>query len=262
VTTTSDPVVFFVERYRWSGTTPEAFLHHQITAHADLVRALPGLCWYETFYPTEPDRDWPIQHGRGLPDCYDIIAFESEEAVAGLAGSAERQAVAADNRGFCANLDARRVRRYTWVPEPEAPAPYAGERDDGRGGFPTLVFESYRWAGTSPEECLQHYLDVHLPLGLKLPGIRWYEAFLDADPTRDWPVQGRRVPDFNVILQFESMEVVESLRGTQEWAEAKLDDLDFVGNTFGRTSVRYTWLPDPWRPPAWSLEPLLAGGAS
>lgn len=243
----SEHPVFFVERHRWSGSTPDEFWQHQVESHAPKMMALPGLRWYETFSPVEPDTEWPIQHGRGLPDCYDIIQFESEESVAQLQGSAELQVVAEDNRGFVANIVSRRVRRYTWVPEPETPPAYAvGAVDE----HPTLVFESYRWAGTTPEECLEHYLAVHLPLGLKLPGIRWYEAFLDVSPAREWPIQGRALPDFNVILQFESTEVVESLRGTREWVNAKLDDLHFVGNTFGRTSTRFAWLPDPEAPPA------------
>lgn len=111
---------------------------------------------------------------------------------------------------------------------------------------PTLIWEVYRWSGTTPEEFRQHYIDVHAPLGKKLPGIVWYESFLTNDPDREWPIQsGRARPDAYVIIKFESEEAIEALRGTPEWRAAKLDDIGFVGNSVAQRVTRMTWIPDP-----------------
>lgn len=115
---------------------------------------------------------------------------------------------------------------------------------------PILIFEIYRWGGTSPEEFRQHYVDVHARLGMKLPGIVWYESFLPQDPQRDWPIQdGRARPDGFVIIQFESEEALESLRGTDEWRAAKLDDIGFVSNSVSYRVERFPWVPEREPPP-------------
>lgn len=112
--------------------------------------------------------------------------------------------------------------------------------------YPTLIFEVYRWSGTTPEDFERHYCEVHAKLGMKLPGVRWYESFLTTDPHRDWPIQeGRARPDAFVILQFESEQAIADLRGTQEWKDAKLDDWGFVGNSVSHPVRRFTWIPDP-----------------
>lgn len=111
--------------------------------------------------------------------------------------------------------------------------------------LPTLMFEVYRWSGTTPEEFRQHYIDVHAPLGKKLPGIVWYESFLATDPAREWPIQeGRARPDAYVIIKFESQQALESLKGTPEWKAAKLDDVGFVGNSVAQRVERFPWIPD------------------
>lgn len=263
------PILFF-EGYRWHGTTPDEFVHHYLDVHAELGKALPGLRWYESFISVEPEREWPIQAGRAHPDFYAILQFESEDALADLKNSDEWRVAKKDDWGFVGNSVSQRVKRFTWVPEPETPKEFSFEdwRTAGAsvalnpGDYPTLVFESYRWHGTSPEDCLQHYLDIHAPLGLKLPGIRWYEAFIATAPERDWPIQsGRARPDFNVVLQFESLEVVAELKGTKAWVDAKLDDWNFVGNTFARPVARFTWIPDPETPPAFSFDDWRASGS-
>lgn len=113
-------------------------------------------------------------------------------------------------------------------------------------GRPTLIFEVYRWAGTTPEEFREHYTQVHAELGKKLPGIVWYESFLNLEPTRGWPVQdGRARPDAFVIIKFESEAAIEAVKGTPEWREAKLDDPGFASHSPSYPVERFTWIPDP-----------------
>ncbi|HZB79405.1 MAG TPA: EthD domain-containing protein, partial [Actinomycetota bacterium] len=77
---------------------------------------------------------------------------------------------------------------------------------------PTLMFEVYRWAGTTPEQFRKHYIEVHAQLGKKIPGIVWYETFLNEEPTADWQAQERPRPDAYVIMKLESEEVLAEMR--------------------------------------------------
>ena len=110
---------------------------------------------------------------------------------------------------------------------------------------PTLVFEVYRWAGTTPEEFREHYLTVHGQLGRRIPGIIWYETFLNEQPTETWQAQERPRPDAYVIMTLESEDVLEHLRGTEAWRIAKDDDIGFASHSFSQRVQRVTWIPDP-----------------
>lgn len=109
---------------------------------------------------------------------------------------------------------------------------------------PTLMFEVYRWAGTTPEQFREHYIEVHAQLGKKIPGIVWYETFLNEQPTGAWQAQERPRPDAYVIMKVESDEVLERMRTTNEWRIAKEDDIGFASHSFSTRVERLTWITD------------------
>lgn len=111
---------------------------------------------------------------------------------------------------------------------------------------PLLLFEVYRWPGTSPEEFAEHYRTVHAQIGKRIPGVVWYESFLNKNPTRDWPVIGSEPqPDAHVIMMFESQEAKDNVSNTPEWDEAAEDDIGFCSHFKIFEVDRYTWIPDP-----------------
>lgn len=111
---------------------------------------------------------------------------------------------------------------------------------------PLLLFEVYRWAGTSPQEFEDHYKNVHAKIGMRLPGVIWYESFVNKAPTGEWPMVGSRpVPDAYVVMKFESQEALDNLPNTPEWDEAAQDDIGFCSHFSFHPVDRYTWIPDP-----------------
>ena len=119
---------------------------------------------------------------------------------------------------------------------------------------PTLMFEVYRWAGTTPEQFREHYITVHAQLGKKIPGILWYETFLNEQPTPGWQAQERPRPDAYVIMKLESEKVLEEMRKTDEWRIAKEDDIGFASHSFSQRVERITWIAD--------IDPVVVNGYS
>lgn len=119
---------------------------------------------------------------------------------------------------------------------------------------PTLMFEVYRWAGTTPEQFRKHYIEVHAQLGKKIPGIVWYETFLNEEPTADWQAQERPRPDAYVIMKLESEEVLAEMRNAEEWRIAKEDDIGFASHSFSQRVERITWIAD--------IDPVVVNGYS
>jgi hypothetical protein len=116
------------------------------------------------------------------------------------------------------------------------------------------MFEVYRWAGTTPEQFRKHYIEVHAQLGKKIPGIVWYETFLNEEPTADWQAQERPRPDAYVIMKLESEEVFADLRNAEEWRIAKEDDIGFASHSFSQRVERITWIAD--------IDPVVVNGYS
>lgn len=125
---------------------------------------------------------------------------------------------------------------------------------------PLLLFEVYRWAGTAPEEFAEHYRTVHAEIGTRLPGVVWYESFLNKAPTGDWPTIGSRPePDAFVIMMFDSQESLENLPNTPEWDEAARDDIGFCSHFKSYAVDRFTWIPDPEKREAYAFAGADAG---
>jgi hypothetical protein len=116
---------------------------------------------------------------------------------------------------------------------------------------PLLAFTVFRWPGTSFEEFEEHYKKVHAQIGKRLPGVIWYESFMNKKAAGDWPVIGASpTPDAFVIMKFESQEALDNLPNTAEWAEAAKDDIGFCSHFEIFEVDRYTWIPDPEQPSA------------
>lgn len=119
---------------------------------------------------------------------------------------------------------------------------------DNEPDQPLLTFDVYRWPGTSSEEFREHYVNVHAKIGMRLPGVIWYESFLNRKPTEGWPVIGSApVPDAFVIMKFESAQALANLQNTAEWAEAAEDDIGFCSHFQIYEVDRHTWIPEPAR---------------
>lgn len=113
---------------------------------------------------------------------------------------------------------------------------------------PLLVMTIYRWPGTTFQEFMDHY-PVHAQLGKQLPGVIWYESFVNKKASVGWPVIGAApVPDAFVIMKFESQEALDNLPNTPEWQEAMKDDIGFTSHFEVFEVERITWVPDPDRP--------------
>ena len=109
---------------------------------------------------------------------------------------------------------------------------------------PILLFEVYRWAGTTTEEFKKHYHEVHAQLGKKLEGIIWYETFFNENPTQTWQAQEAPRPDAFVIMQLESEDALDKQRTTENWRIAKEDDIGFASHSVCYRVTRVPWILD------------------
>ncbi|PXY24696.1 EthD domain-containing protein [Prauserella muralis] len=107
-----------------------------------------------------------------------------------------------------------------------------------------LAFNIYRWAGTSPAEFRKHYIDVHAPLVRRVPGVVWYEAFLNKDVAAEWPITAAPSPDAVVVLKFASEQAKEQGMQSQAWSEAAADSAGFISHFDVFRPERLTWVPD------------------
>ncbi|WP_127129075.1 EthD domain-containing protein [Georgenia sp. SYP-B2076] len=110
---------------------------------------------------------------------------------------------------------------------------------------PYLAFEVYRWAGTTYEEFRTHYKDVHAQIGKKIPGLVWYETFMNNNAQEGWPViGGAPKPDALVVMQFDSEESKQNIGNSPAWLEAAEDDIGFCSHFEIFDVERFTWIPE------------------
>jgi uncharacterized protein (TIGR02118 family) len=99
--------------------------------------------------------------------------------------------------------------------------------------IPIYLFALYRWDGTTPEQFRDHYMNHHFDIGKRIPGSAWWYTFLNRDPQRSSDgvpnVVGAPKPDAFSILAFQSEEALATAPESPAWAEANLDNQDFVG---------------------------------
>ena len=232
-----DSALILFPLYRWAGTTPEQFRDHYINVHSELGKRL-GVTWYETFMNVNPNREWPV-FGDPLPDAFTIMMFPSAEVLAGMRESAVWQnEILPDTAGFVSHAPVAEVDRYSWIPEPAR----AGRADEPVGMFPV-----YRWPGTTFDEFRAHYIDVHSGIGKRIPGVNWYESFLNRNAHAEWPVFGAPVPDAYALMRFDSAEALENVKNTPEWDEGAEDDIGFCSHALVVATQRHTWVPYPSR---------------
>jgi hypothetical protein len=113
---------------------------------------------------------------------------------------------------------------------------------------PLLAYTVFRWPGTTVEEFTEHYINVHAEIGKRLPGVVWYESFLNKKPHTEWPVIGSApVPDAFVLMRLESQDALDTLPNSPEWEEAAKDDIGFCSHFEIFEVERHTWIPDPDR---------------
>lgn len=231
---TSTPIILF-PLYRWAGTTPEQFRDHYIKVHSAIGKRL-GVIWYETFFNSHAARDWPV-FGAPVPDAFTVMMFPSAADLANVRNTEVwQQEVLKDSIGFVSHAPVAEVERYTWIPEPASPPP---------ADAPIVLFPIYRWAGTSVAAFREHYIHVHSEIGKRLPGVTWYESFLNKSATDDWPVFDAPQPDAFALMRFASRAAMTDLRNSAEWTEAAKDDIGFVSHAHVIQTERVTWLADP-----------------
>lgn len=110
---------------------------------------------------------------------------------------------------------------------------------------PCLAFEVYRWAGTTYEEFRSHYKDVHAQIGKKIPGLVWYESFMNKQAQEGWPViGGAPKPDAIVVMMFDSEESKQNVAQSAAWDEAAKDDIGFCSHFEIFEVERFTWIPE------------------
>lgn len=110
---------------------------------------------------------------------------------------------------------------------------------------PVMAFEVYRWAGTSVEEFQHHYKEVHARIGMRIPGLVWYESFMNKNSQDGWPVIGGAAkPDALVVMMFDSEESKAKIAESEAWLEAAEDDIGFCSHFEIFEVDRYTWIAE------------------
>jgi uncharacterized protein (TIGR02118 family) len=85
-----------------------------------------------------------------------------------------------------------------------------------------VLFAMYRKEGTSSEEFLAHYRDVHIPITRRFAGLRHYEVLPVSSADAD------DAPDAFAVMAFDSEEDFQAVLGTPEFQEAMEDSATFV----------------------------------
>ena len=85
-----------------------------------------------------------------------------------------------------------------------------------------MPFAMYRKEGTSPEDFVAHYRDVHIPITRQFPGVREYDLF---------PVVGGDGPDAFAVMAFDTAEDFQTILDTDIFKEAIADSETFVART-------------------------------
>ncbi|MEQ1882838.1 MAG: EthD domain-containing protein [Burkholderiales bacterium] len=231
---TGKPIILF-PLYRWAGTTPEHFREHYVKVHSAIGKRM-GVLWYETFFNSNPAREWPV-FGAPTPDAFTVMMFPSAAALANVRNTPVwQEEVLKDCIGFVSHAPVAEVDRYTWIPEPATPS---------AANAPVVFFPIYRWAGSSVAAFREHYIKVHSKIGKRLPGVIWYESFLNKHATDVWPVFDAPQPDAFALMKFASQDAMADLRNSAEWSEAAEDDIGFVSHAHVIQTERVTWLADP-----------------
>jgi len=228
------PIILF-PLYRWPGTSPAAFKEHYVKIHSEIGKRL-GVVWYETFFNSAATPDWPV-FGEPVADAITVMMFPSAEVLDNVRNTPIwLNEILPDCSGFVSHAPVYDVTRFTWIPE---------NPKGGGGDGPLVVFPVYRWPGTTFDAFREHYIKVHSPIGMRIPGVTWYESFLNNNAHDEWPVFGAPVADAFALMRFESEAALANVADTPQWKEAELDDIGFASHALVVKSERITWVADP-----------------
>ena len=108
--------------------------------------------------------------------------------------------------------------------------------------LPIYLFGLFRWAGTTPEEFRDHYLNKHVEIGKRIPGVAWYYTFLNREPQTGQ--EGAPRPDAFAVLCFESEEALREAPNSSAWADAMKDNIGFVSHFDTYSVHRVTLIPE------------------
>jgi uncharacterized protein (TIGR02118 family) len=93
------------------------------------------------------------------------------------------------------------------------------------GAVIKLVYCISKKRGLTDEEFFQYWLNVHAPIGARIPGLRkLVQSHRVTVPGDQFP------PDYDAVaeLWFDNVESMLAARGSDEWKESTADEANFV----------------------------------
>jgi uncharacterized protein (TIGR02118 family) len=197
---------------RKPGMAVEAFQEHGHTAHADIVRKLPGIRRYVQSHTI------PSGYRRSEP-AWDGVAeiwFESVDALRALRGSPEQAAVDADEPRFIDKPSQVMLLTEQHVIK-EGPEP--------AGAVKWVEFLNRR-PDLSPEAFQRHWRDVHGPIAAGIPQVRRYVQ----SHVRLGAYAAGRAPRYDgvAITSFDDTAAMRASAMTPAYAATRADEKNFV----------------------------------
>ncbi len=197
---------------RKPGMAVEAFQEHWRTAHADIVRKLPGIRRYVQSHTI------PSGYRKGEP-AWDGIAeiwFDSMEALRALRGSPEQAAVDADEPRFIDKASQTMLLTEQHVIK-EGPVP---------AGAAKWVEFLNRRPDLAPEAFQRHWREVHGPIAAGIPQIRRYVQ----SHVRLGAYASGRTPRYDgvAITWFDDTAAMRASAGTPAYAATRGDEKNFM----------------------------------
>jgi uncharacterized protein (TIGR02118 family) len=192
--------------------TVEAFQEYWRTTHAAVVSRLPGLRRYVQSHTLLSG----YRKGEPVFDGIAELWFDDTQAMRVLAGTAEYEAVQADEARF---ID--RERMATIVTEEhvieEGPAPL--------GAVKNIEFLRAK-PGIAVEEFQRYWREVHGPLAAAIPQVRRYVQ----SHTRLGIYRSGRAPAFDgvALVWFDDTDAMRASARTSEYARVRADEPNFI----------------------------------
>ncbi len=197
---------------RTPGMTVEAFQEYWRTAHAGIVRRLPGLRRYVQSHTLASG----YRKGEPAWDGIAEIWFDSVEALRGLRGTPEQAAVDADEPRFIDKASMTTLLTEQHVIK-EGPVP--------AGAAKWVEFLNRR--PDLPAEAFQrHWREVHGPIAARIPQIRRYVQ----SHVRLGAYASGRTPRYDgvAITWFDDTAAMRASAETAEYAATRADEANFM----------------------------------
>jgi uncharacterized protein (TIGR02118 family) len=197
---------------RKPGMSVDAFQEHWRTAHADVVRKLPGLRRYTQSHTLASG------YRKGEP-AWDGIAelwFDSMEVLRALAGTPENAAVQADEARFIDHAKMATILTDDHVIK-DGPVP--------PGGVKNVEFITHK-PGLPIEEFQRYWREVHGPIAARIPQIRRY---VQSHVRLGIYASGRTpVYDGLAITWFDDTQAMRASAASPEYARTRADEPNFL----------------------------------